>query len=300
MLRRVGTALIILFALVTVIACAQVYRNSGAQTLQPATAGTLRLATYNVHYIILERETGAWSVGDWHRRKEPLNLAFQHINADAIAFQEMESFAWDATQHQNLTLDWLLLNNPDYAAAAAGDPEIFPSTQPILYRKARLELLDQGWFFFSDTPEVIYSRTFNGSYPAYATWAKFRDRTTQQQFRMINIHTDFSSTSNRLKSVQLVAERITPWIDAGETVYVVGDMNARHGAETLGIIEATGITFAPVEGSTYHFNRGLNLFGAIDHIGYIGATKPRGPAVVVRQKFGGEWPTDHYPVVVDF
>ena len=99
---------------------------------------------------------------------------------------------------------------------------------------------------------------------------------TQTQFRMINIHTDFSSTSNRLKSVALVTQRIAPWIYAGETVYVVGDLNARHGAETLQIIEKTGVVFAPVQGSTYHFNMGLNLFGAIDHIGYIGNARPAG------------------------
>ena len=300
MLRRLRSALILVLVLGAMVACVQVYRNSGTQALQTKVPDALRLATYNVHYIILERETGDWSVADWHRRKGPLQQAFRAINADAIAFQEMESFAWNATERQNLALDWLLQNNPDYAAAAAGDPAIFPSTQPILYRKDRLSLLDQGWFFFSETPEVIYSRTFNGSYPAFASWAQFEDRLTQTRFRMINIHTDFSSTSNRLKSVSLVARRITPWIDAGETVYVIGDLNARAGAETLEIIEKTGIVFAPVEGSTYHFNMGLNLFGAIDHIGYIGATRPTGPPVVIREKFNDEWPTDHYPVVVDF
>ena len=300
MLRRVGTTLILLTVLGAILACAQVYRNSGTQALQSKAPDTLRLATYNVHYIILERETGDWSVEDWHRRKGPLQQAFQAINADAIAFQEMESFAWNATDRQNLALDWLLQNNPAYAAAAAGDPAVFPSTQPILYRTDRLTLLDQGWFFFSETPEVIYSRTFNGSYPAFASWAQFEDRVTHTQFRLINIHTDFSSTSNRLKSVALVAQRITPWIDADETVYVVGDLNARHGAETLQIIENTGVVFAPIGGSTYHFNMGLNLFGAIDHIGYVGETSPAGPPVVIREKFADEWPTDHYPVVVDF
>ncbi|MEP0641494.1 MAG: endonuclease, partial [Roseobacter sp.] len=127
------------------------------------TPGALRIATYNVHYIIVFKETGPWSVGDWERRKTPLDLAFKEINGDVIAFQEMESFGGRSGSDVNLTLDWLLENNSEYGAAAVGDPKEFPSTQPILYRRDRLELQDQGWFFFSETPDVIYARTFNGS-----------------------------------------------------------------------------------------------------------------------------------------
>ena len=56
--------------------------------------------------------------------------------------------------------------------------------------------------------------------------------------------------------------------------------------------------FLPIDGATFHFNRGLNLFGAIDHIGIAGPIAA-GPTTVVRDQFGGRWPTDHYPVLVD-
>lgn len=262
--------------------------------------GALRLATYNVHYIITFKETGPWSVGDWERRKGPLDSAFKAINADAIAFQEMESFGGSSGNDVNLVLDWLLAQNPDYAAAAVGDPKAFPSTQPILYRADRLEVLDQGWFFFSETPDQIYSRTFNGSFPAFASWAMFRDLRTGEAFRVVNIHTDYASRTNRLRSVQLVADRITPWAEAGETLFVVGDLNARHGDRAVRILEDAGVTFAPVKGATYHFNRGINLFGAIDHIGSIGPAQLVADPVVIRRRFDGEWPTDHYPVIADY
>ena len=56
------------------------------------TEAALRIASYNVHYIRLDKETGAWSVGDWERRKGPLDSAFKALRADVVAFQEMESF----------------------------------------------------------------------------------------------------------------------------------------------------------------------------------------------------------------
>lgn len=286
-------------ALILLTACVQIYRNSGSAALPQRAAEALRLATYNVHYIWLGRETGPWSVDDWERRKGPLDLAFKALDADLVAFQEMESFARGSDGSVNLTLDWLLANNPDYAAAAVGDWREFPSTQPILYRPDRLQVLDQGWFFFSDTPDVIYSRTFNGSFPAFASWVAFV-RPDGTAFRVVNVHFEYSSRSNRRLSAALVAERMSPWIAVGETVFLLGDLNARHGARTVQILEEAGLSFAPVQGATYHLNRGLNLFGAIDHIAVTDDARIVGAPVVLRQRFDGEWPTDHYPVIADF
>ncbi|MEO0918832.1 MAG: endonuclease/exonuclease/phosphatase family protein [Pseudomonadota bacterium] len=298
LLTFVKAFVVVLLVLLTMVGC-QTIRNSGNTPLEAARPETLRVATYNVHYIVLDRETGPWSVGDWERRKGPMDSAFKAIGADVIGFQEMESFSF-RTNQINLTLDWLLAKNPDYAAAAVGDPANFPSTQPIFYRTDRLEMLDEGWFFFSETPDVIYSRTFNGSYPAFASWAQFRDKDSGRDFRVVNIHTDFASRSNRIQSVELVVERIAPWMEADETLFVVGDLNGRLGDRIVNILADTGMRFAPVKGATYHFNRGLNLFGAIDHIAVNGDATGLGAPVVLRQRFGGEWPTDHYPVVADY
>ncbi len=289
----------ILIGVVALVGC-QTVCNSGNAPLPPNDTQTLRVATYIVHYIILGRETGAWSVGDWERRKGPLDMAFKEIDADVIGFQEMESFARGSGNDTNLTLDWLLTNNPSYAAAAVGDPAAFPSTQPILYRSDKLAVLDQGWFFFSETPDVIYSRTFNGSFPAFASWAQFADQASGEVFRVVNIHTDYASLSNRQKSIALVAERIAPWIAQGETLFVIGDLNARLGGRLVNTLEDTGLSFAPVSGATYHFNRGINLFGAVGHIASTDHAQLVGDPIVLRKKYAGEWPTDHYPLVADF
>lgn len=261
---------------------------------------TLRVATYNVHYIVLGEQTGAWSVGDWERRKGPLNTAFGSLDADIVSFQEMESFSRDGDGGVNLTLDWLLEKNPGYAAAAVGNWREFPSTQPILYRKDRLTVLQQGWYFFSKTPDVIYSPTFNGSYPAFATWARFEDLKSGNAFTVVNMHFEFKSFSNRAKSAALVADRTGPLIDAGEHVLLAGDLNAWHGMQPLKTLELIGLNFLPVRGATYHLNHGINLIGAIDHIAHTTGLQPVGEPVVLRQKFDGEWPTDHYPVIADF
>ena len=297
-MRTALKALVALLLAPVLVACVSHLANSGDDPLPPRPDAALRAATLNVHYILARRAEGPWSVGDWMERREPLDAQFKAIGADLFAFQEMETFAGGAMSAENLALDWLLANNPDYRAAAVGDPAAFPSTQPILYRADRLTLVDQGWFFFSDTPDVIYSRTFDGSYPAFASWARFRGpRGTE--FDAVNVHTDFRSGSNRLSSARLIAQRIAPAIAAGRPVILLGDLNAIRGAPVLDILTEAGLTFLPVDGATYHLNRGLNLFPAIDHIGTANGIRAAGPAVVLRRRFGGEWPSDHYPVIAD-
>lgn len=298
-LRRLGTGVVLAVCLVSLVACAQMVRHSGKDLLQPPPEAALRMASYNVHYIVLGAAEGAWSVADWDRRKEPLDRAFKELDADLVAFQEMESFQRGSDGSVNLARDWLLARNPGFAATHHGDWRQDPQTQPIFYRTDRLEALEEGWFFFSDTPDVIYSRTFNGSWPAFASWARFRDLSTGSELRVVNVHFEFKSGSNRRLSAALVAERFSGPLAAGERVVLVGDVNARLGSATHEILEAGGWTFLPTAGATYHFNRGLNLFGAIDHIALAGPMTAAAPPVVLRRKFSGEWPTDHYPVVAD-
>lgn len=297
---RLGlNAVLALGATLLLVACALHFSNSRSSDVTGKPDGSLRIATYNVHYIILSKATGAWSVGDWERRKAPLDAAFKAVDADVIGFQEMESFTRGNDGSVNLTLDYLLENNPAYAAAAIGDWREFPSTQPILYRRDVLRMLDQGWFFFSDTPDEIYSRTFNGSYPAYASWARFEDQ-SGTAFYVYNVHFEYKSASNRKLSAELVRSRIAPLIDAGETVFLIGDINGRADSQAVQILEDAGLDFAPVEGATYHFNRGFNLFGAIEHIAMTGGATLSGAPVVLRSRFLGEWPSDHYPVFADY
>ncbi|SLN42283.1 Endonuclease/Exonuclease/phosphatase family protein [Roseivivax jejudonensis] len=298
-MRRVRRLLALCLAVPALVACALHIAHSGDPGLPPAQDGAIRVATHNVHYIWGRRATGRWSVGDWEARAPALDAALKATGADLVAFQEMETFEGGNSDARNLARSHLLDANPGYAAAAIGPWRRFPSTQPIFYRPDRLELRDQGWFFFSDMPDTIYSRTFDGSYPAFASWAEFVDP-AGRAFRVVNVHFDAGSGENRLKSARLVARRIAPWIDDGQPVLLMGDLNARAGAPTLDILAEAGLDFAPIDGATFHFDLGINLFGAIDHIAASDRFERVTDPVVLRRRFAGDWPSDHYPVVADY
>ncbi|MHA6324652.1 endonuclease/exonuclease/phosphatase family protein [Roseivivax sp. CAU 1753] len=298
-IRRILTLALGLAALPGLVACALHVSNSSGAAMPPGPEGTHRIATHNVHYIRLDRAEGAWSRADWATRAPAMDAAFKALDADIVSFQEMESFAGGNSDDVNLARSFLLKNNPGYAAAAIGDWRVFPSTQPIFYRRARYTVLDQGWFFFSDTPEVIYSRTFNGSYPAFASWVKLRPRGGGRAFVVLNVHYEYRSGSNRLKSAALTASRIGGFLDQGVPVILAGDLNARTGSKTAAILEDAGLAFVDVPGATYHFDRGINLFGAIDLIGLSAGIRVAAGPHVLQRRFAGDWPSDHYPVAAD-
>jgi len=257
----------------------------------------LRVASFNIHYLVLNDE----EIKNWNARKPAVTAMITDIDADILAFQEMESFGRGQGKNQNLQLDFVLQRHPDYAAAAySDDADQYPITQPIIYRKDRLEVLDQGFFFFSETPDVIYARTFNGNWPAFCSWATFKDNFSGKTFTVFNMHTDYSSGSNRVQSSELMAAYISPRVSRGESVLLVGDLNASQSSKSAGILKDIPLSFVETSGSTFHFNRGINLTPAIDHILHTPDFTPLGNIRVIRQKYDGTWPGDHYPIVADF
>ena len=281
----------------TLLAGAHIW-NSRGDPIPPPRPGALRVATFNVHYILLDADkTDRWSIAGWNRRRASTSQVLRSLDADIIAFQEMESFRRGDDGSVNLARDDLLDALPDHAASASGDWRYFPSTQPIFYRRDRLRLLDQGWFFFSDTPDVIYSRTFDDTWPAFASWSWLEDRATARRLRVVNLHLDFRSGENRLKSARLVADRIASWLEAGEHVVIAGDLNVLANSRTTDILREAGLSLTPVRGSSFHANRGLNLFGPIDHILHDCRTALTDQPVAIRARPDGIWPSDHYPVL---
>ncbi len=252
----------------------------------------LSVGSFNIHYVSPRRPKLPWD-----ERRDAVAEAVNELDADIIGFQEMETFIGRGERSENIQLQWVLEHSPQYSAAAVGDPALYPSTQPILYRSDLFEPLDQGFFFFSETPDEIYSRPWDPSFDSFASWVLFQNLETEQSFRVVNVHFDHSSKVNRHNSAQLVANRIAPWLSAREAVIVLGDFNALTWFKPISILKSVGLEVADTNGSTFHFNRGLNLFPAIDHVLYSGFEE-NGKTLRLNKQYQGVWPSDHYPISV--
>jgi len=63
------------------------------------------------------------------------------------------------------------------------------------------------------------------------------------------------------------------------------------------IVARAGLRVAATAGPTFHFNRGVKLLPAIDHV--LHSPEFEFSAIrVIRDRMEGIWPSDHYPVFV--
>lgn len=269
---------------------------NGSQESEREIAGRrekpLVIGTLNLHYVAAGQKRL-----NWENRKEAVAAAVKYGSPDIIAFQEMETFEGGHFNSRNVQLAFLRDRFPAYAFGAVGDPREYPSTQPVMYRKSRFQLLEQGFFFFSSTPDVIYSDPWDGRFPAFCSWVRFRENGSGASFYLYNAHFDYESRENRLRSARLVQERIASRSHQDSGVLVVGDFNAPWFFRPVQIVAGSQLQIADTTGSTVHFYRGINIIPAIDHVLYSQEFEHQ-ETRVLRSRFRGAWPSDHYPVFV--
>ena len=126
----------------------------------------------------------------------------------------------------------------------------FPyDSNTILYDPERLEPLDTGGFWLSETPEK-HSRSWGTRVARSATWALFGLTNTDLSILHLNTHLDHVSAPARREGIKLIVEKIGEISDrAGETpaIILTGDFNARPGNTIYRTLIESGFvdTFSP-------------------------------------------------------
>ena len=177
----------------------------------------------------------------------------------------------------------------------------------ILYDRNRLEVLDQGTFWLSDTPDVPNSMSWGNRITRIATWARFRDRTTAATFHVFNTHWDHESQPARERSARLLLERMRAR-RPGDPVLVMGDFNAGEDNIAFRMLladdETGGLrlydTFRAVHPralntGTYHAFAGDRSGAKIDAILASREWRTLDAAIVLFSE-NGLYPSDHFPV----
>ncbi|MFW5785905.1 MAG: endonuclease/exonuclease/phosphatase family protein [bacterium] len=297
-----------------------------ASMAEAATEG-VTIATFNIHYIApagegphMAHERSDGSAGDagsgsdwggalgWKNRRDAVVRTIAAAQAHIIAFQEMESFARGPWNPENVQQDYLAEHFPGYAWGATGEPPAFPNTQPVMYREDRFTEVDKGFFFFfSGTPDLPFSQSWAGRFPVFASWTLLEERAGTQEPRpdrgharlyVYNVHFDAGSRENRRRAARLVLERVQRREHPGAPVIILGDFNAPCFFYPVELYRDAGFWVSDASGSTYHFNRGLDLLPAIDHI-LVSPDLKITETRVDRRRYEGTFPSDHYLVAAE-
>lgn len=266
----------------------------------------------NLHRVISFNINGTWGedASAWAVRGPLCAKTIKRYKPDILGLQE-------ATQANIDTLLPLLAEYTLVQGNCYGDnpPQEHNS---FLFKSGRYELLAEGEFWYSDTPDVE-SSGWGVEYPMGATWIKLRCKSTDAQLVCLNTHFEDGDdgVESRNKASQLIVERL-PMIAPELPVMLMGDFNCNpwwppyHTFMNAGFSDtyrAAGHADS-TQSSSVHFGMGSDyfsldygndMFWRVDWIlvrdGFQQVQTVS--ADIVKDAEPPTYPSDHYPIVCE-
>ncbi len=274
----------------------------------PQAADSLKVMSFNIRYGTARDGDNAWEL-----RRDVLIETIDAFGAEVLGVQEALHFQ----------LEELVAAMPRYQRIGVGRTDGVEAGEyaAILIDRSRLEVLEQGTFWFSDTPEVPGSTSWGNDITRICTWARLRDRASGRSFYVYNVHWDHRSQPSRERSGELLMQTIARRASGEDPVLVTGDFNAgetnaafqrllqapesAEAPESAGAAEASGETPlfdtframhpAAREVGTFNGFEGTTTGEKIDAV-LASEEWEILAAEIVRDRRQGRYPSDHFPV----
>lgn len=281
--------------LLMIVLSALVLTGFGCATSYAADTKTkkcrLNVATYN-----LRMDTPSDGENAWPHRKEMVKSLVRFYDFDIFGTQEAFKHMLDNVAE---------LSDYAYIGIGRDDGKDKGEHSAIFYKKSRFEVLEQGNFWYSQTPDKP-GLGWDAVCNRICTWGKFKDKKSGRVFYFFNSHFDHKGAVARRESAKMLLEHIKKVAGNNMPVIATGDFNAVPTDEPIKIISSDGIvqdsytvTKQPPYGTVGTFN-GFHLDADMKgRIDYIWTTKN----IIVR-KYGvlndmqyGRFPSDHFPVM---
>jgi endonuclease/exonuclease/phosphatase family metal-dependent hydrolase len=183
-------------------------------------SAAIRVVTFNVRY-----DDAGGTAARRREHADEVAAALQRLDGDILCLQEVISLYRRRVEKDNYLRRVLKEMLSEWEFFTPGSESGLAEGSPILYRRGRLRLLDQGVFWLSETPEVPDSRSWGNGLPRYCVWALLQERSGEGALLTANVHLDHRSARSRRKGVQLLRQRL-PRIAPELPRIVAGDFNA--------------------------------------------------------------------------
>jgi len=250
----------------------------------------IRVMSFNIRYGL-----AADGVNHWHRRKRLALAGIRAFGPDLLGLQECRDDEQAEYIRQGL---------PDYhffGVHRQGPGDTALEMAPLLFRKAAFTLLDSGFFWLSETPEIPGSMSWDSAYPRTVSWARLACRTTGTVLTYANTHFDYEPAA-----IDGDARCLRRWLDQvgrNTPLVVTGDFNADKASAAYRLLTGDNAlidAFRQVhphgqDETTYHaYGReeeraAIDWILASDHFRVL-------EAQIDRTREGALFPSDHYPI----
>ena len=263
-----------------------------------AESPAVRVMSFNIRY-----GTAKDGENHWDRRKMFLVETIRHFDPDLLGTQETLDFQ----------RDFLAEQFSGYGVTGVGrdDGKNGGEMMALYYRKARFELLEQGHFWLSETPDKIGSKSWDSSLPRMVTWVKLRDRQKPSgpPILFLNTHFDHRGEQARRESAKLIRRRLESE-EQSHAIILTGDFNTDESSEPYnGLFQMVENLAAPIrdtfreahpeksgnEGTFSNFKASETAGPRIDWIGVSSHWKII-EARIDRTEREGRTPSDHFPI----
>lgn len=262
---------------------------------------SFKVASYNVRY---DNSNDASNGNPWELRMKAMSDLINYERWDVFGAQEL-------LDHQLRGLHDNLIGY-GYVGVGRDDGAKMGEYAPIFYRKDRINCLESGYFWLSETPDVAGSVGWDAACPRICTWGKFEDKSTKWKFWFFNLHMDHVGIEARRKAAELLLAKIGEMC-ADDQYIVTGDFNVDQDNEIYKTLTSSGMlkdTYHEAarkmahNGTTNTFEVNHKSEGRIDHI-FVSPrfrTHEYGILTPVYWTGSGSSATarmmsDHYPVV---
>ncbi len=259
----------------------------------PAAAQTqsgLKVMSFNVR-LPLEAD----GPNRWEARQDLLVETIRRSDPDIIGTQELWKIQADRVIARLPRYNWFGIDRRGGHA---------DEHMGVFYRRDRLKLVEMGNFWLSDTPDVTASISWGESLPRMATWGLFETIPGGKRFWFINTHFAHRPEDEgaRTKAAALIAARIAA-VPGELPAVLTGDFNTipdsgAYRALSGGLSDAWSAAAARTgpEGTFHSFTGKPER--RIDWVFARGLTAAKAETVTFGAK--GRYPSDHFPVVVDY
>ena len=172
-------------------------------------------------------------------------------------------------------------------------------TMSILWNKDKLEKVECGTFWLSETPDTP-SKGWGAANYRDCTWILFKDKETGKKFYHFNTHLDHAVAAAQTGGAKLIRQRMTSINTAGYPVILTGDMNVEENSSVCALFEMKS---ARKESGSEDYGVTCHGYGSktqiIDHIFYEGL-EPWFFLTVKGPWAGFTYVSDHTAVMAEF